>query len=126
MWFRSPPALSPLNRAQTILSSSAHSSPVSMNRTCDRHTPIRSLQDTLGLWDDEAEDMRLSGISTQLDDYSVADRIKERSAEVDRRMFLDQDHSDKIPLRSPSFETWEDKRANLIQAVEIEKRIISV
>ena len=91
------------------------------------YTHIRSLQDTLELWDEEAEDMRLSGISIKLDDYSQADRIKgEIRREVDRRMFLNPDHPDKIPLRSPSFETWEDKRANLIQAVEIEKRIISV
>ncbi len=90
-------------------------------------THIRSLQNTLELWDDEAEDMRLSGISVKLDDYSDAQEIKgEIRREVERRMLLDSDNPQKIPLRSPSYETWEDKRANLIQAVEIEKRIISV
>ena len=91
------------------------------------YTHIRSLQDTLELWDEDAEDMRLSGISVKLDDYSQAATIKgEIRREVEQRMFLEPDDPDSIPMRSPSYETWEDKRANLIQAVEIEKRIISV
>ena len=91
------------------------------------YTHIRSLQDTLELWDDDAEDMRLSGISIKLDDYSEAETIKgEIRRQVEERMFLDADDPNRIPLRSPSYETWEDKRANLIKAVEIEKRIISV
>ena len=91
------------------------------------YTHIRSLQDTLELWDEDAEDMRLSGISIRLDDYSQAEKIRgEIRREVEKRMFLDPSDPQSIPLRRPSYETWEDKRANLIKAVEIEKRIISV
>lgn len=90
-------------------------------------TDIRALQNTLELWDEDAEDMRLSGISVKLDDYASADQIKvDVRREIERRMLLDESDPESIPMRSPSYETWEDKRAHLIQAVEIEKRIISV
>jgi len=91
------------------------------------YTNIRALQNTLQLWDDSAEDMRISGISIKLEDFQKADEISETLRnKIRSRMSLPEDDPKSIPSRLTNIETWEDKRANLIKAVEIEKRIISV
>ncbi|MDE0961028.1 MAG: ABC transporter permease [Planctomycetota bacterium] len=90
------------------------------------YSDIRALQQILDLWDDEAQDMRITGISLRLSDYSQANQIREQvQQEIGRRMELDPTDGDAIPWRSMEIKTWEEQRENLLQAVEIEKRIIA-
>ncbi|MBT6783602.1 MAG: ABC transporter permease [Planctomycetes bacterium] len=90
------------------------------------YSDIRALQQLLDLWDEEAQDMRITGISLRLADYSQASQIKDQiHQEISRRMDLDPTEEDAIPWRSLEIKTWENQRENLLQAVEIEKRIIA-
>ena len=91
------------------------------------YTDIRVLQEMLELWDEDAQDMRISGISARLDDYSTADLARNQlDLEISRRMDLPSTDPAAIPWRPKEVLTWENQRENLLQAVEIEKRIISV
>ena len=91
------------------------------------YADLRALQEVLDLWDEDAQDMRISGISMRLEDYSRSDDLKQQvGAELTRRMDLDSSDPLAIPWRFHEVETWEDQRANLLKAVEIEKRIIAI
>ncbi|NRA76030.1 MAG: FtsX-like permease family protein [Planctomycetes bacterium] len=90
------------------------------------YADIRALQEMLDLWDEEAQDMRISGVSVRLEDYSLAAVAKQQiEAEISRRMELSTIDETAIPWRPREVLTWENQRENLLQAVEIEKRIIA-
>lgn len=91
------------------------------------YTDLRALQEMLNLWDEDAQDMRISGVAVRLDDYSKANDSRSTiAAELSRRMDLPATDPAAIPWRPKEVLTWENQRENLLQAVEIEKRIISV
>lgn len=90
------------------------------------YSDLRALQEVLDLWDEDAQDMRISGISVRLDDYSSADNARTQlDRELSRRMELPATDPAAIPRRPKEVLTWENQRENLLQAVEIEKRIIA-
>ena len=90
------------------------------------YSDIRALQQVLDLWDEDAQDMGISGIALRLTDYSQAEEVKQRLyLEISRRMNLPAADEGSIPWRSMEINTWENQRDNLLQAVEIEKRIIA-
>ncbi len=91
------------------------------------YADLRALQEMLELWDEEAQDMRISGVSVRLEDYSRAEVARYQiEAEIARRMDLSADDEAAIPWSPMNVLTWENQRENLLQAVEIEKRIIAV
>lgn len=80
------------------------------------YMPIQAAIRYLDVFDEEALDDRVSGISIRLDDYRHA---REVAAAIEAEV---------VPtLANPDVyvRTWEDQRRNLLSAVEIEKRIVS-
>lgn len=91
------------------------------------YADLRAMQEMLDLWDEEAQDMRISGISIRLEDYSDASNARMKiDKEISKRMDLPATETEAIPWRPREVLTWENQRENLLQAVEIEKRIIAV
>lgn len=79
--------------------------------------PLQAAVSFFDLFDEEELDDRVSGVSVRLDDYRNVDKVRETIRE------------EVIPyLAHPEVvvRTWEDQRRNLLRAVDIEKRIISV
>ncbi len=81
------------------------------------YTPIQAAIQYLDLFDEEAMDDRVTGISVRLDDFRFAEAVR---AEIETEVVPYLKTSDVI------VRTWEDQRRNLLRAVDIEKRIISV
>lgn len=81
------------------------------------YMPIRAAQEFLGLYDEEADDYRLGGVSVRLDDYSHAEDVRR---EFENRVIP------QLPGGDGIVRTWEDQRRNLLRAVEVEKKILYV
>ena len=79
--------------------------------------PIEAAVQFLDLFDEEALGERVSGVSIRLDDYRHANEVRD---EIKATIVPN------LPETNVFVETWEDKRRNLLRAVDIEKRIISV
>ncbi|MEM7261253.1 MAG: FtsX-like permease family protein [Planctomycetota bacterium] len=80
-------------------------------------TPLIVAQNFLSAYDEDYGDYRYTGFSIRLDDYNNADRVK---AQIQKQGLWGFD-SGMILTR-----TWEDQRKNLLRAVDIEKKIVSV
>ncbi len=80
-------------------------------------TPIQAAIGYLNLFDEDLFDDRITGISIRLDDYRFADEVRRN---------IETDVAPKLLTNEVVVKTWEDQRRNLLRAVEIEKRIISV
>ena len=89
---------------------------------------IRAVQEFLDLWEDETGDSRISGIAVKIDDYrnasGVSDLIDKR---IRKRIADDRDNpgAEILPDRPILVMTWEQQRSTLLQAVDIEKRIVA-
>ncbi|MHC4936948.1 MAG: ABC transporter permease [Planctomycetota bacterium] len=83
--------------------------------------PIQVAVSFLDLFDEEQLDDRISGISVRLDDYENAGAMRETI----RSVVLEELYGDRLESY-PLVRTWEDQRRNLLRAVAVEKRIISV
>ena len=82
------------------------------------YMPIGAAWSFLELYDEreEVDDFRLSGVSLRLDDFAYADEV---CAELREQVIPELPGG-----RNLVVSTWEDHRANLLRAVEIEKAII--
>lgn len=92
------------------------------------YADIRGVQEFLELWDEEAGDSRISGISIRIDDYRNAGTVKTQIDQQIRKR-IDRDRTDPgvevLPDRPLLVMTWEQQRATLLKAVDIEKRIVA-
>ena len=83
--------------------------------------PIQAAVHFLDLFDEEVLGDRISGVSVRLDDFRHANEMRDEI----RDELLPLLYGDFI-ARRPLVRTWEDQRRNLLRAVDVEKRIISV
>lgn len=78
--------------------------------------PLRASQEFLDLFDERFQDYTFSGLSVQLDDYALASAMTGNVAQAVRSV---RD----IPMLRVL--TWEDQRQTLLDAVDVEKGIIT-
>lgn len=80
--------------------------------------PLRAAQEYLDLYDERVQEYRYTGLSVRLDDYSHAERV----AQHIKTNVLPHSPEDSFL----GVLTWEDQRKNLLAAVDIEKKILTV
>lgn len=81
------------------------------------YTPIQVAVSFLDLFDEDLLDDRITGISIRLDDYRNASKVAEA---------IEIEVVPSLMNRDVIVKSWEEQRRNLLRAVEVEKRIISV
>lgn len=81
--------------------------------------PIRACQEFLALYDDRphVNEYRFTGLSVRLDDYSNAVHVRSQ---------IYDEIAPRVGVPDMLAYTWEDQRRNLLAAVDIEKKIITV